>query len=374
MAARVTNAAATLSCLVALGVLAGCGGQAGSPGAEKGTLVGQRVLPAGGAAYDDVRLTWAQDRTLHYGRETFETGAVSIRQIAAASSGWFLQVADGQSLEDPARWTFFDGERSTTLGERVDSVATSPDGRWAGWVDRAGPQRPGGQAARVVVVDLTTGRVVLDDSTGMGGETHRDGSDAGDTSDLYSESPPTFLGFDDAFAYWQAPSGRLRWSEATGVETAQSEVEGAPAAMPRGRPVDRYRGTAVTVQRGRVDRTGFGGSTGTLSPDGGTVATTGGLGSTAITDARTGRRVPLEIGHRFATFGAWVGDDEVALVTTDRNLWEAKVEERYPAGGFVTTCSLATGVCSDEPVRRVFDPTRGTFTVVFPGELRDFYL
>lgn len=374
MAVRVTSAAATLTCLMALGVLAGCGEQGGSPGAAEGTLVGQRVLPAGGTAYDDVRLTWAQDRTLHYGRETFDTGAVSIRQIAAASSGWFLQVADGQSLEDPARWTFFDGERITTLGERVDFVATSPDGRWAGWVDRDGPQRSGGQAARVVVVDLTTGRVVLDDSTGMGGETQRDGSDAGDTSDLYSESPPTFLGFDDAFAYWQAPSGRLRWSEATGVETAQKEVDGAPAAMPRGRPVDRYLGTAVAVQRGRVDRTGFGGATGTLSPDGDTVATTGGLGSNEITDARTGRRVPLEIGHRFATFGAWVGDDEVALVTTDRNLWEVKVEERYPSGGFVTTCSLSTGVCSDEPVRRVFEPTRGTFTVIFPGELRDFYL
>lgn len=350
-------------------VLSACGAPEGTSPPGEGALVGERVLPRAGSTYDEVRLTWAQDGTLHHGDRTFDTGATSIRQLAAASSGWFLQVADGQSVEDPARWVFFDGERTTALGKDVEFVATSPDGRYAGWVDRDGPERPGGQVARVVVVDLTTGRVVLDDSTGMGGETAGD-----DVGYLYSELPPTFLGFDDTFVYWQAPSGRLRWSAATGVQTAQKEVEGAPAPMPRGRPVDRYLGSAIAVQGGRMDRTGTGGATGTVSPDGDTVATAGGLGSTAVTDAGTGRRVPLETGHRFATFGSWVGDDEVALVTTDENLWGLRAEERYPSGGFVTTCSLTTGACRDEAVRRVYEPSRGTFTVVFPGELRDFYL
>ncbi|QIK65859.1 phosphoribosylformylglycinamidine synthase subunit PurQ [Nocardioides sp. HDW12B] len=365
---RARSTGTALALLLAFAV-AGCGDQDGASSSEEGALVGARVLTPGGSTYDAVRLTWAQDGTLHYGDRTFDTGATSIRQLAAATSGWFLQVADGQSAEDPDRWVFFDGERTTALGEAVEFVATSPDGRYAGWVDRDGPERAGGQVARVVVVDLTTGRVVLDDSTGMGGES------AGDDVDyLYSELPPTFLGFDGTFAYWQAPSGRLRWSEATGVETAQKEVDGAPGPMPRGRPVDRYLGTAIAVREGRVDTTGEGGPTGTLSPDRDTVATASGYGSTVVTDARTGTRVALDVGHRFATFGSWVGDDQVALVTTDESLWGLKAEERYPSGGFVTTCSLTTGVCRDEPVRRVYEPTRGTFTVVFPGELRDFYL
>ncbi len=358
---RVRTARSALAALTVVAV-AGCGSSGGSLDAQEGALTGERVLSPGGTTYDEVRLTWAQGGTLHYGDRTLDTGATSIRGIAAASSGWFLEVADSPSLDEKPSWVFFDGERTTPLGERVDFVATSADGRWAGWIDRDGPERPGGQVARVVVVDLTTGRVVLDDSTGMGGE-----DEDTDVGDLYSELPPTFLGFDDTFAYWQAPAGRLRWSEATGVETAEKEVQGGAGPVQRGRPVDRYAGTAVAVQDGRVERLGFGGPSGALSPDGDTIVLTGGLGTSRVSDARTGRPVRLEIGHRFATFGAWVGEDLIALVATDRRLTGVDLSGDDPSRGFLTTCSLSTGACADEPVR-------GVFSVVFPGAQRDFYL
>lgn len=350
--------------LVAALTVSACGGSGGSPEAE-GALRGERVLPPGGTAYDAVRLTWAQGGTLHYGDEDLETGVASIRDVAAASSGWFLEVADSPSLEAETEWVFFDGEETTPLGEGVDFVATSADGRRVGWIDRDGPERPGGQVARVVVVDLATGRVVLDDSSGMGGKTAGDGADV---SDLYAELPPTFLGFDDTFAYWQSPSsGRLRWSERTGVQSAEREAKGAPAPVARGLPVDRYAGTAVAVDDGRVGPGIIDGMTGTLSPDGDTAATTSGLGTTVVTDARTGRRVPLDLAHPFADFGAWVGDDRIALVTMDRVAEGIDISGEDPSRGFLTTCSLRTGGCEEEPVR-------GTFSVVFPGDQRDFYL
>lgn len=345
-------------------VVSGCGGQEGSPGAEEGSLVGERVLAAGGSAYDDVRLTWAQGSTLHYGRESFDVGVPSIRSLVATSSGWFVEAARNPSLDAATHWEFFDGREGHRLGDEVSFVSASPDGRYAGWIDRDGPTRPGGQVARAVVVDLATGRVVLDDSSGMGGQ-----DDDGDVSDLYSELPPTFLGFDDTFAYWQTPDdGRVRWSAATGVEPAQKEVDGAPGPVAIGRPSDRYAGASVSLVDGRPDTSGTGGATGSLSPDEDTAAETGSLGRAPVTDARTGRRLPLAVGHRFRAFGSWVGDDEVVLLATDERLEGVDVSGVDPSRGFLTTCSLSGGRCQDVAA------IDGTFSVVFPAQGRDFLL
>lgn len=345
-------------------LLAGCGSpeRGGSDGASAGSLVGERVLPAGGSTYDEVRLTWAQGSTVHYGRESFDTGVASIRSLVATPAGWFLEAAGTPSLQAFTHWEFFDGRERHRLGEEVGFVAASPDGRFAGWIDRDGPTRRGGQVARAVVVDLRTGRVVLDDSSGMGDED-------GDVGDLYSELPPTFLGFDDTFAYWQTPAaGRVRWSAATGVEPAQREAVGAPGPVAIGRPYDRYAGASVALVDGRPDTTGTGGATGSLSPDEDSAVGTGSLGRASVTDARTGRAVRLAVGHRFRTFGSWVGDDEVALLTTDRPLKGVEVSGEDPSRGFLTTCSLSRGRCQD------VTGIDGVFSVVFPAHGRDFLL
>ncbi len=365
MAAPGVRAGAALGCLLSVGLLAGCGSASSDPGDRTVSLVGDRVLPVGGTAYDEIQVTWAQGGTIHYGEQDLDTGAVSIRAMAAASSGWFLEVADGPSLEESSRWEFFDGRELHPLPGVARFVSTSADGRYAGWVDYDGPVRPGGQVARVVVVDLGSGRVVLDDSSGMGGETARDGYD---TSDLYAELPPTFLGFDGTHAYWQTPGDRLRWSEETGVERAQREVEGYPGPFPVGRPTGRYSGTSVSVTDGRVDPGSLTGTIAVLSPDRDVVVETGVLGRAPFTDARTGRRLRVDLGHRFADFGAWVGPDRVALRATERRLVGVDVSGEDPSRGFLTVCDLDSGACLDER------PLVGLFSVVFPDQVRDFSL
>ncbi len=83
---------------------------------------------------------------------------------------------------------FYDG---TSL-EQIDDVyrnevVTSPDGELAAWIDRTGPERPAGQVAQVVVVEVRTGDVVFSSAEGMGGEK------GDDLPVLYGELPPTVV-------------------------------------------------------------------------------------------------------------------------------------------------------------------------------------
>jgi hypothetical protein len=336
-----------------LSVLALTAGGGGAPSSE------EPVEDRAAAPFAQRAVTWAQGDRIHYGRRTFDIGALEIRDLRPAAYGFFVLL--GEPGGDPFhgsedRWHFFDGETVDPLGEDVDGVRVSPDGRYAGWVDRRGPLRLAGRIARVVVVDIATGEVLFEDDSGMGG------GFGDDLDSRYSELEPTFLGFDDNYAYWTNAEGhgnRMRWERSTNkVSVAEKEgEEGQEGASLLGHPYDAYAGEAVGVLDGRVARDGTSGS---LSPDGKFVAEIGVAARLKVYDA-AGRRMPVELERRFAFLGGWLDDDQFYAMTLDA--YEDGYDPAAADGtrGFLSTCSLQTGSCRD------VEALVGTRSVVLPA-------
>ncbi len=304
-------------------------------------------------------MTWAQGDLLHHGSRTFDVGTQQVHELRPAGHGFFLLLGDPDG--DPfggsrTRWHFFDGETLDPLGEDVDSVRVSPDGRYAGWVDRHGPLRPAGRIAKVVVIDLASGKLLLEEHSGMGGQF------GDDLDSRYSELEPTFLGFDDAYAYWTNAEGhgnRMRWRRSTGeISSAETDGgKGVEGAQLLGHPYDAYAGETVGLTDGEVGRFGTEGS---LSPDGTFVAETG-IAARLRFFTASGVPVPVELGHRYAFLGGWLDGDRFYALTRDRH--EDSYDPAAPDGtrGFLTTCSLRTGTCRD------VEQLVGTRDVVVPA-------
>jgi hypothetical protein len=291
-------------------------------------------------------VTWAQGDRIHYGQRTFDLGSQQlVRELRPSAHGFFVLLVDrGDDTGDYTGgegWHFFDGETLAPLGSDVGSVRVSPDGRYAGWVDRHGPLRPAGRIAKVVVVDVASGMVLLEDHSGMGG------GFGDDLEARYGELAPTFLGFDDEYAYWTNAEGhgaRMRWERSTGtVSTAENEDPDRGTRL-LGRPYDAYAGEAVGLVDGKPEREG--GVAGLVSPDGRFVAKTGITARLRFYD-REGSPVPVDLGHRFAFLGGWLDGDRFFAVTRDR--FEGGHDPAAPdaSRGWLTTCSLRTGTCRD---------------------------
>lgn len=321
-------------------LLAGCGSSGGT---------GDALLGDGRATFADRRITWAQDSTLHYGGDTFDLSPWVVRTSVPTPYGWMVEVARTQDGAAERSWRFFDGSELHDLPGDLDHVRVSPDGRYVGWVDCRGPLRPAGRIRKIVVVDLRSGEVVLENHDDMGGR-------AGDDLEArYGELPPTFLGFDADYAYWTNATGhgeRRRARIGTWEVSAAAEPDPEAPNAEVGLPVDRYAGSVVGVDEGgRVDWAGRGGLLGTLSPDRSHVAVVGRNSRVLLHRTADGRRVPLSTGHRFAWFGGWLGDGErdtaVYLLTRDR--WEGGWDPTKPdrTRGWLTRCDLDTGRCRD---------------------------
>ena len=301
-------------------------------------------------------VTWAQGDRIHYGHRTMKVRSQrTIHELRPAAHGFFVLLgARGRDTVD-AEWHFFDGSTLTGLGDEVDSVRVSPDGRYAGWVDRHGPLRPAGRIAKVVVVDIASGEVLLEDHSGMGG------GFGDDLEARYSELEPTFLGFDDDYAYWTNAVGhgtRMRWHRSTGVVDSAEAGAGGPVSGAPGHPYDAYAGRPVGLVEGRPE--GDGGVSGSVSPDGRYAAETGFTGRLRLYD-EDGVPVPVDLGHRFAFFGGWLDGQRFYALTRDtfENGYDPTAPDR--TRGWLTTCSLRTGACRDA------EGLVGTWRVVLPG-------
>jgi hypothetical protein len=326
-------------------LLAGCG--------DASTLEAASRNEPDAAPFAQREITWAQGDLVHYGRRTFDVGQQEVRELRPSAYGFFLLLGEPGADPSDDRWHFFDGKALEPLGEDVAGVRVSPDGRYAGWVDRHGPLRPAGRIAKVVVIDVAAGEVLLDDHSGMGGG-------FGDDLDArYSELPPTFLGFDDDHAYWTDAEGhgnRLRWERRTD-EISAAEKEGDDGIELLGHPYDAYAGEEVGLVDGHAGREGTAGS---LSPGGEFAAETGFAARLKLYDAE-GARVPVNLGHRHAFLGGWLDGDRFYAMT--RDTYESGYDPAAPdrTRGFLTSCSLQTGACRD------LEQLVGTWSVVLPG-------
>jgi hypothetical protein len=124
-------------------------------------------------------LVWAADGVVHLSDgSTVEVGEPMTTYVVAGDGVYYTPAEDDGSTEHSSTTTgdlrFADREGTVTdtgLTVYVDSIGSSPDGRYLGFVDAtSGPEdRFSGQPrATAVVVDLTTGERVVETADGMG--------------------------------------------------------------------------------------------------------------------------------------------------------------------------------------------------------------
>ena len=326
-------------CAVALTILAASSLGLAGCGEATDSSPSRPLVITGEPAFDTQEVAWAHLFELHYGSQTF-TVQQAIRGLEVSDYGFFLDLAeDPEDLFSDSRWAFFDGAEVAYLGSRIDNLAVSPDGRYVGWIDRAGPWRPAGRIAEVVVVDLSTGQQIFANSEGMGGEA---GDDLGDR---YEELQPDFLGFDadSTHAYWRNASGpgeRMRWELGTDtVERAEtSDAQDEP--RPVGIVVNAYAGARQVES---ADAIGLGYPN--WSPSGSYVAELSDPAHVALYSADTMRRLTVEFGSRAQYFGGWLPGDRFYVVTTAKRIEGYSLTGPDPTRGRVVVCSLPAGTC-----------------------------
>ncbi|QNN53315.1 hypothetical protein [Nocardioides mesophilus] len=300
---------------------------------------------AGAPRFGESRLTWAQGSTIHYGEQRLDVGPRVVRTMVRTPYGFFVDLARSRGPYAEATMAFFDGSRTAEVPGDVSSVSVSPDGRYAGWVDRDGPWRPAGRIAEIVVVDLESGAAVVRDHDHMGG------GFGDDLTARYSELEPTFLGFDaDGLAYWLDAEGhgtRWRVDPATGEkELVEPDPERRKVQPELGEPYNPSLGPWTWLDHGAVTDDQFSGDRGFLSPDRRFAFGGSRPGRIQVTAADTGRPVRLDHGHRFSYFAGWLGEDSFAALVTDDVDPVYELDARDTSVGVLMECRLPTGRCT----------------------------
>ena len=174
--------------------LAGCGSPDGDRG-KSGLPTDEGPLPTGS-------VTWATGDTIHVGDRTIGLGKTVHAMVGVRGRIYYL-VGHSETL-----WVT-DGEKSRRTGYETHELRGSRDGRYLGFFDQSQ-----GEPWSTVVVDLSSGEVVVDDDAGMG-----DPDD--DLVDLYEDAEPHILGFEGDEFFVQTASGNevLSWDAGTGART-----------------------------------------------------------------------------------------------------------------------------------------------------------
>lgn len=140
-------------------------------------------------------LVWAEGSVVHLADgTTVDTGSAMTTYVVAGDGVWFTpadsedDVDHGNMTTGPLHFADRDGEVvDTGVTVYVESLGSSPDGRYLGLVDAtSGPEDDFSDYPRAtaVVVDLTTGERVVDTADGMGDPAE---------DDLAHDYPETFL-------------------------------------------------------------------------------------------------------------------------------------------------------------------------------------
>lgn len=312
--------------------------------------VGRQLLPEATARFVPDHLVWAKGSRIHDGSTVLKVGSDKITWMLRSPFGFFLELA--KSYRSGSRMAFFDGTHLTRLHSGAQRPAISPDGRYAGWVDRGGPKIRYGRSQRVRIVDLASGRLVFETSEGMG-----------QTTDIYEEIGADFLGFDDQYAYWNRVTGpprRQRVDIATWQQTSvAATVDEDGFEIPVGEPYDSLTGRKAILLNGKPTTSPFGGEIGFVSVDGRFAVNLSTTARLKITDAATGRRIDPDWGGRWRGFVGWQDADTFYAALPETFPWSDDL--RHPDGvrAWLATCDLPSGACTR--VQRYHDIDRTIF-------------
>ena len=176
--------------------LAGCGSPDGADRETSDLPTDVGPLPTGS-------VTWATGDTIQVGDRTIAVGK-RVRAMVGARGRIYYLTGHSQTLR------VSDGEESRRTGYETSELRASHDGRYLGFFDQSQ-----GLPWSTVVVDLSSGEVVVDDDAGMG-----DPDD--DLPDLYEDAQPNVLGFEGDRFFVQTASGNdvLSWDTGTGERTS----------------------------------------------------------------------------------------------------------------------------------------------------------
>ena len=327
-----------LSCVVLLLATAACGG-ADQDTTDEASSSGETSTRQ--APFEAAEISWAQGAQLHYGDDVFDVGPGSVRSLWRTPHGFVLGVKDAGGPDAALETYFFDGQSRTQLPGRPGSVAVSPDGRYAGWIDFDGPRRLIGRLAEVVVWDLVTGKEVLRNHDNMGGPTD-------DLDSLYSNTEVRFLGFDEAHAYWQTATGEVtRWRARIedGTPLPAERVSQTGPAEPVGHPWDSLVGLrSGMLPDGRLAPDDLGPS-GFASPDRRWCLTTGNPGRLPVVDCRTGAKSTPTYPDRRVSFGGWWDADTFYVLAVPRLPRGEDTSATDRSTGVLASCDLPGGQC-----------------------------
>jgi hypothetical protein len=272
-----------LGVLLAITVaLTGCGSPDERDREASGLPTGQGPLSTGS-------ITWATGDTIHVGDRTITVGEPVHAMVGARGRIYYL-AGRSETL-----WVT-DGQKSRRTGYETDELRASRDGRYLGLFDHSR-----GMPWSTVILDLSSGEVVVDDDAGMG-----DPDD--DLADLYEDAQPRVLGFEGDALHVRAASGNdvLSWDAGTGERTSHGsefffhtpDPGGGrllPALVERGRlvvPDDPYRSTQWGHQ----------------SPDGALTLQPTGRG-TDVFAVESGEELPADLKGRTFLLGGWTDPD-----------------------------------------------------------------
>lgn len=261
-------------------VLAGCGSD--ESGREKSDL------PTDVGPLRTGSVTWAIEDTIHVGERAITVGA-PVRAMVGARGRIYYLVGRSETV-----WVT-DGEKSRRTGYQTAELRASRDGRYLGFFDQS-DDRPWSS----VVVDLSSGEVVVDDDAGMG-----DPDD--DLADLYEDAEPRVLGFVDDEFYVQAASGNevLSWDVGTGERTNHGSDFFFRTPDPGG-----GRLLPALVKRGRLvvpDDPYLSTQWGHQSPDGAVTLQPNGDG-TDVFAVESGEQLTVDLKGRTFLLGGWTDD------------------------------------------------------------------
>lgn len=316
---------------------------------EPRSVVGEQLLPAGTVRFAPEHLVWAKGSRIHDGGTVLQIeGGRKITWMLRTPYGFFLEL--GRSYSSGSRIGYFDGRDLTWLREDTGRPTVSPDGRYAGWVDRGGPAIRYGRSYRVRVVDLTTGNLVFETTEGMGQD-----------ADLYEEIQASFLGFDDQHAYWNqvtGPTRRLRVDIATWQQTSvASTLDEDGLEIPIGEPYDSLTGQPVILVNGKPTTSPYGGEIGFVSTDGRFVFNLSTTARLKVTDATTGRRIDPDWGGRWRGFVGWQDADTFYAALPRTFPWADDLRRPDGVPGRLAACDLPSGACTTVQRYRDIDRT-----------------
>jgi hypothetical protein len=269
--------------------LAGCGSSDGSDRASSDLPPDVGPLPTGS-------VTWAVTDTIHVGDRAVTVGA-RVRAMVGARGRIYYLAGRSDTL-----WVT-DGKKSRQTQYETSELRATDDGRYLGFFDESE-----GKPWSTVVVDLSSGEVVVDDDAGMGDPDE-------DLADLYEDAQPQILGFDGGRFYVEPASADvLSWHVDTGERTEHGpdfffrtpDPGGGrllPALVKRGRlvvPEDPYRSTLW----------------GHASPDDAVTLQPTGDG-TEVFAVESGERLPVDLGGRSFLLGGWTGPGTAYGVSFD---------------------------------------------------------